>query len=71
MMVMAVLSYFYNDDSIMTVEAVIMTPIISEHVAGVRCTIRQSRVKAGIMMQRHNKQSFRGSSNQITQCDAI
>lgn len=39
---------FHNDDSIMTVEAVMMIPTSCVHVTGVKCTICQSLVKAGI-----------------------
>lgn len=42
---------FHNDDSFMTVEDIMMIPTISVHVTGVKCTICQSLVKAGIIMR--------------------
>ncbi len=43
---------FHNDDSVMTVEDIMMIPTISVHVTGVKSTICQSLEEAGIMMMR-------------------
>lgn len=41
---------FHNDGFIMTVEDIMTISTVSVHVTGVKCTICQNIVKAGIMM---------------------